>query len=363
MVYKLPEVVPSKNLVIEDPWGKHSIKIEKDLLLESFINEIIDKTVPYIECHRKCGAQRICPYASDEVKCQIQQNAIKNFFKYAGTEVNLSDAKTLVKFTKVAIFYAKYAFHSFNLTCSANEEWLYEKMTKLFLKFPFYMACPVIDSGNKFLSLIRELIPNEFVQSVLLVEGDCEEIVFRKLFMKPDMLHPRFDQIRNMRGEGNFKRVELLIDELRREHYKIHILADGDGQMINIIKQLKKRSELSNDEYTLFQKAFEDAFPNDVVIKHFHEILPDKYHDLVTKAADTAWQSKRKSFSSVLKRMLVELGIEPKEVAAMLSSAKKEVAKLFAEDLDHIIFDAGFKNFDSQGVEILQVTQRLIFCS
>ncbi|GAI52398.1 unnamed protein product, partial [marine sediment metagenome] len=55
MVYKLPEVVPSKNLVIEDPWGEHSIKIEKDLLLESFINEIIDKTVPYIECHRKCG--------------------------------------------------------------------------------------------------------------------------------------------------------------------------------------------------------------------------------------------------------------------------------------------------------------------
>ena len=53
MVYKLPEVVPSKNLVIEDPWGEHSIKIEKDLLLESFINEIIDKTVPYIECHRK----------------------------------------------------------------------------------------------------------------------------------------------------------------------------------------------------------------------------------------------------------------------------------------------------------------------
>ncbi|GAI14817.1 unnamed protein product, partial [marine sediment metagenome] len=183
---------------------------------------------------------------------------------------------------------------------------------------------------------------------------------YHRLYVLEEMYYRMISKIFLHRTETNRSTIE---DVLSSFGYKELNTFLSNFNKDKHIKAVRKRSELSNDEYTLFKKAFEDAFPKDVVIKHFHEILPDKYHDLVTKAADTAWQSKRKSFSSVLKRMFVELGVEPKEVAAMLSSAKKEVAKLFAENLDNIIFDAGFKNFDSQGVEILQVTQRLIFCS
>lgn len=362
MVYKLPEVVPSKNLVIEDPWGEHSIKIEKDLLLESFINEIINKTVPYIECHRKCGAQIICPYASDEVRCQIQQNAIKNFFKYAGTEVNLSDAKTLVKFTKVAIFYAKYAFHSFNLTCGANEEWLYKMWNKHYLRFPFHMACSVIEAGKKFIDLIREFLPDEFVQSVLLVEGDCEEIIFKEIFMKAYVSIPRFDQIRNLKGEGNFRRVELLLKELRNQNYKIHILADGDGQMTSTIKNLQQKGLVSANEYTLFEKSLEDAFSCDIVVKLFKQIMPDEYEDFVVKAAKIAWGSDNKTFSRELRKLLIESGVSAKGVEEIISSAKKEAAVLLAKELDNVLFNLPMRNQTESDVEILRVVYKLWLC-
>jgi len=197
MSKRLPKIVPSKNLLVEDPWGEYSIKIEDDLDIENYIDTIIDNTIPYIECHRKCFAQSKCPYATDEAKCKVQQIALRYFFKYAGTEVNLANRNVLLKFTKSAVFYSKFVFDSFTFAYGAIEEWVWNLMTKLYLRYPCYIASPTIETGKKFIDLISELIPELYSQSVLIVEGDCEEIIFKKLFMKPDYSHPRFDRIEN----------------------------------------------------------------------------------------------------------------------------------------------------------------------
>lgn len=359
MKYKLPEVVPSKNLVIEDQWGEYSLKFDKDLDIESFIDEIINNTIPYIECHRKCPAQSKCPYATEEAKCEVQQLALKNFFKYAGTEVDLTKRDILLKLTKSAIFYSKLVFDSFIFAYGAIEEWMWKPMTKLYLRYPYYMSSPLIETGNRFIDFISELIPDAYMQTVLFVEGDCEEIIFKKLFMKPNYSHPRFDRIQNMKGQGNFRRIELLLEELRRQHFKIHILADGDGQMDNIIKRLRNKSLIKRREYTIFSKALEDAFPRDMVIHFFKKAMPEQLEQLIISAAQNAWSSLSQSFCKELKAALLNSGITSEEAKKILSRAKRKAAYDFAGVLDEKIFGLPILGLDKSKHEILRVAYRL----
>jgi hypothetical protein len=353
------QILPTRDLLIEDPWREYSIKIDEDLYVESYIDVIIDNTVPYIECHRKCSAQVKCPYATDEARCKIQQLALRNYFKYAGTEVDLANKTTLVKFTRSAIFYAKFVFESYSFAHGATEEWTWEYMTKLYLRYPFYSSHPVIKAGNRFVDLITEMIPEAYTQKVLFVEGDCEEIIFKKLFMKPRYYHPRFDRIENMKGEGNFRRIELLLKELRDQHCKIHILADGDGQMASTVKRLRKKSLLKKQEYTIFSKAVEDAFPRDMVIYFFEKAMPKKWKNGIIKAAQAAWASRNRSFCKELKKVLVCSGVNPKNAEKILSAAKKKAAKSFAVALDNKIFGSSIFGYNKSKFEILRVSYKL----
>jgi len=142
------------------------------------------------------------------------------------------------------------------------------------LTIPYYIGSPTIETGNRFIDLISELIPELYTEKVLIVEGDCEEIIFKKLFMKPKYSHPKYNRIENMKGEGNFRRIELFLKELRRKHCKIHIVADGDSQMANIIQRLRNKALIEGYEYTIFSKAIEDAFPHDMVIHFFKRAMP-----------------------------------------------------------------------------------------
>ncbi|MGB3479849.1 MAG: TOPRIM nucleotidyl transferase/hydrolase domain-containing protein [bacterium] len=359
MKNRLPETIPTRNLLIEDLWGEYNIRINKDLCIESFVDEIINNTIPYIECHRKCPAQSKCPYATEEARCEVQQLALRNFFKYAGTEVDLTKRDILLRFTKSAIFYSKLVFDSFTFAYGAIEEWTWKRMTKLYLRYPFYSSHPLIESGDRFVDLITGLIPNAYMQKILLVEGKCEEIIFKKLFMKPKYSHPRFDRIENMKGEGNFRRIELLLKELRKQHFKIHILADGDGHMANVIERLRKRSLIKRCEYTIFSKALEDAFPRNMIIDFFKKALPKQLAQLIAEAAQSAWSSRSRSFCKELKKALIESGVTAKEADKVLSTAKIIAASAFAEALDDKIFRSPTMGLDRNKHEILRVTYKL----
>lgn len=360
MSKKLPEILSSKNLHIEDPWGEYRIKIDEDLDIESYIETIIDKTIPYVACHRKCPAQSKCTYATNEAKCKVQLLALKYFFKYAGTKVDLANRDVLLKFTQSAIFYSKLVFASFTFAYGAIEEWVWKRMTKLYLSYPYYMSSSLIETGNKFIDLISELIPDAYMQKILLVEGDCEEIIFKKLFMKPNYSHPKLDRIENMKGEGNFRRIELFLKELRKQHFKIHILADGNSQMANIIQRLRNKSLIKKHEYTIFSKALEDAFPRNMVIDFFKKAMPEKLEKSIIEAAQKAWSSKKRSFCKELKAVLINSGIAPKEAETILSIAKKKAANNFALALDKMIFESPRSGINKNKHEILRVADKLL---
>lgn len=353
-------IVPSNNLLLKDAWDEFSIKIDSDLVLCDYVDEIIDQTVPYIECHRKCPAQSKCHYATKEAKCKVQILALQHFFKYARKEVNLKKRDVLDQFTRCAILYSKMVYDCYTFSYGAIEEWVWKYWRKFHLRFPYYSSSSVIESGHRFIDHISSLVPDLFIQKVLIVEGDCEEIIFRKIFTDPKYSHPRIERIENIKGEGNFRRIELLIKELRRQHLKIHILADGDGQMNYTVKNLRKKLIIQKDEYTLFTKSLEDAFPQNMVIAVFKSIMNKQYEQNIVEAAANAWNSKTLTFCRELKRLLLKTGTPITNATMLINLAKKSAARKFAVLLYKKIFDTPRIDLDKSPHEILRITHRLL---
>lgn len=196
---------------------------------------IIKKTVPYIECYSKCPASNLCKYANEEVKCPQKAELIKIFIPSISSYFKLNNPNEVQNFIDSIILYSEFAINFFIISNSFfNKDWI-NWWGELGKNLPFFDAKNIYELSLKFCKVYMKLIPYLKIKKILIVEGDSEEIFFNRVLM-PKRYFPKINRIINIKGEGNIKRANLLIQELINHGNSVFILGDGDAILPNLVK-------------------------------------------------------------------------------------------------------------------------------
>jgi hypothetical protein len=300
------------------------------------LRKLIDHYVPYRKCYRHCSASSICKYAQKERKCEPQQMAIRHFFRFVGTEVNIYQAGITKAFIEAAVVYAELVYLCYSYAGFAIDEASFGWWRTRYLKTPLFLSSGLKKQIDLFHSCIARLAPTAASRRVLIVEGKSEEIIGKALAK-----NLYIDEIYNLQGIGNVSHLRTFLPNLRERGERIFVLLDGDGSQraIQEIRRLRRDGILARGGAYVFKKALEDSFPTDILRRAFIAALPAAYHSFVDDSIQLSKTSKTRTFAGALRKLLYASPVVPRDnIDQFISRTKLKAAEFFAEYLYGLLY-------------------------
>jgi len=337
--------LPTENMRIEVP-GEKVLFFPYDSSESAVIYKLVQEYVPYIRCFRRCAASGSCKYASDETKCKPHELAIRNFFKYAGREVDLYDPRKLKLFIETALIYGELSAMSYTHGGFGADSAFFGFWKTRYLHTPLFMSGRLKAQIELFHQWMAKLSPALASRRVLVVEGKCERIIFSQF---AETLY--IDEIINLEGGTNRPTLNTLLPILRDRGERVFVILDGDGKrnVQEYLQNLKKRKLLRNGSSVVFRKALEDSFPPEVTQGAYKAVLDNTYHVLVDQAIKRSRRRRSINFSSSFKMALRNSGRfqSNEDREKFISEIKIEAAMVFREYLSKAQYP-GFPKSEAQ---------------
>lgn len=330
---------------------------------------LVDNSVPWIECWRKCLAACICPFAeprtlgggSPDRRCGVQANSIHNLFATAGRELDLSRRDQLEEFLSGAISYAGLAWlsliQSVTATCP-QAAWAWgEGVSRVRLFEAFGLA----DQVQRFLGWFRPTIQETAKPIRWLVEGESERVFFSALLKREhgDRFLP--SQLQSIRGSGNVKNLRMVLEQAQAEGFEGMVIVDRlTPSLVNEAQKLIGEGLLDRQALIVFDRDFESSFPAEFVIRAFSRVAGAEHEETVREAARRSQRTGSRGFVEELKNLLLGLGWEGPAAKERVEGWKVPAARILARIAIGRL-DAWISGSKGDTVEIARVVRDVVW--
>lgn len=266
---------------ILDPYGIRNIPLEGNFDADSLAKKLIDEWIPYIDCERKCPRSDYCkytqpsPYHPDrltDVKCGIGVNTLINFVDCTFHILERLSPENVQNYLDGAFYLSQFVMHAEGTVGSCVEKYMIEDYGE-YAPAIFGHVTRLRDELNKIGSLFRHIPEFRSVKGVLFVEGWTEKAFLEKLRESHSFSFLNLN-LEVYGGEGNrsLKRIQMLLDNYKKQGYKIYIQGDADGKNSDIFKELIRKGSLAEECTFVFKHDFESSIPPNLFIHALHEL-------------------------------------------------------------------------------------------
>ena len=306
------QLLPSSGLRPEGLFDDEG-PIPCDMSAKDLAAWLVDNSVPWIECWRKCLAACVCPFAEPrnlgggvpDRRCGVQANAIHNLLLTAGGELDLSRPDQLEQFLSGAISYAGLAqrslIHAVSATCPQVAGAWGEGVSRLRL----FEALGLADHVQQFLGRFRSTLHEAARPIRWFVQGESERVFFFALLRcahGDEFLPPRLQSIR---GSGNVKNLRIALEQARAEGFEAMLVVDRlDQSLLNEAAKLTGDRLLDGQALIVFNRDFESSFPPEFLIRAFSRVAGAEHEETIREAASRLEGADSPGFVEELKGLL-----------------------------------------------------------
>lgn len=317
---------------IFDIYGIRNINLEGNYTADSLAEKLIAEWIPYVECDRKCYRSDYCkftqpsPYHPDrliDVKCGVVVNSLKLFIKTSFPILETLPADKIQYYLDGAFYYSQFILNAEHMIGMCMDEDVFEDYGE-YAPVIFGHTTKLRGHLNNLGSVFQHIPEFRSKKGVLFVEGRSEKAFLEKLKESHSswFLHLNIE-VYNGTGNRRPKRIQMLLDNYRKQGYKVYIQGDADGKDSKIFNELVRKGSVEESDTFVFKHDFESSVPLNMLLSALYELElleKEKHSDYVSTIKD--------SESSIVKKIKSELEID-------LNPYKLELAEMIAEKLNH----------------------------
>ena len=266
---------------IYDIYGIKKIPLQGQFNSDSLAQKLIDEWIPYIDCERKCPRSDYCKYTKPspyhpnrltDIKCGIGVNTLNNFVTCTFHILESLSPENIQNYLDGAFYLSQFVLHAEGTVGACVEKYIIEDYGE-YAPAIFGYVTRLRDELNKIGALFRHIPEFRSEKGVLFVEGWTEKAFLEKLRES----HSSWFLDLNLEvyaGKGNRrpKRIQMLLDNYKKQGYKIYIQGDADGQHSDIFNELVRKGSVTKECTIVFKYDFESALPPNLFLKALHEL-------------------------------------------------------------------------------------------
>ncbi|TAM56641.1 MAG: hypothetical protein EPN53_01605 [Acidobacteria bacterium] len=331
-------LLPSKGLRPEGLFDGAD-PIPADMKARDLAAWLVENSVPWIECWRKCLAACICPFAeprflgggAPERRCGVQANAIHNLFATAGRELDLSRRDQLEQFLSGAISYAGLAQLSLILAVTATCPGAAGAWGKGVSRVRLFEAFGLADQVQQFLGRLRPAIRETAKPVRWFVEGESERVFFLALLKHEhgDKFLP--SRLQSIRGSGNVKNLRMVLEQAKADGVQGIVIVDRlTTSLVNEAQKLISEGLLDRQALIVFNRDFESSFPPEFLTRAFWRVAGAEHKETIREAARRSDGAGSPGFVTELQRLLRSQGWPAQAAKELVEGWKVPAARILA---------------------------------
>ena len=220
--------------------------------------------MPYVNCHRKCLAARICHFAQEyynEDRCGFKSKTIATFVEWSFEDLknkNTADLQKMIMagFHLTEFLYAGQYYNGMMVDDDAKAS------CSSLGKSMMFQILKLRDHLNAAAACITDVVDDFTKTSIIFVEGESEKILLTLLRNEMSLLNDDM-RIESYGGGGNAnpKRSAMLIQSRVEEGYVVRVQGDRDGHERAPIDKLQSSLSLQENRVFAFKYDLESAYP------------------------------------------------------------------------------------------------------
>lgn len=320
------------NYKIFDIYGIKNIDLEGEYSSESLTDKLIKEWIPYVECDRKCYRSDYCkytqpsPYHQDrmtDIQCGVVVDSLKIFIKTTFHILESLREDRIQYYLDGAFYYSQFILNAEHMIGMCIDE---DAVTDYGKYAPaiFGHTTRLRDDLNKLGSAFQHIPEFRSKKGVLFVEGWTEKAFLEKLKDSHSswFLHLNIE-VYHGTGNRRPKRIQMLLDNYRKQGYKVYIQGDADGKDSKIFNELVRKGSVEKEDTFVFKHDFESSIPTDMLLDSLYEL------EILEKTKQDEYLFKiETSEVSIVKLLKADFDID-------LNPSKLELAEMIAEKLNN----------------------------
>jgi len=249
--------------------GYNRVSLRGEYFINFFADILIDEWIPFFECHQ-CGRVDYCkftiphrgnPDKKKDIKCGVVATVLKNFIKYTCNVFEKLDKENKQKYLDGLYYFQRYVYHSeLRIGMFLDKEML--DHAEKFVPAVFGGTSSLRSDLNRCAEQFKDIKEFHIQKGILLVEGWSEKVFIQRMFECGSIWSSSFDiEVYGGKNNKSPKKLQLLINKLKKDGYEVFIQGDQDGGGIDIFQEHKKTNLLDGSNLFQFSHDFETAFP------------------------------------------------------------------------------------------------------
>lgn len=258
-----------------EPDGVNRIDLEGPFTSVALAKELTDRWVPLQECHQ-CGRFDYCKFAQRDPKnpllsprsqCGVYVLVLERFVAHTFDLLERMTATEHQHYLDAAFHLGQFIYRSEILIGHLMDEdviaWFGDLKGML-----FGHAVGLRESLDRMAIAMRTLPAFHATRGILTLEGESEELFL--LRMQQSGVQSFAHRKRHVYGgRGNLgKRTEMLLEDWRKDGYKVYLQYDRDGKKQNaVVERFVAKGLISKERSFGFRYDFESSVPLDLVLE------------------------------------------------------------------------------------------------
>ncbi len=263
---------------IFDSYGIKNITLDGKYDENALAQKLIDEWIPYIDCERKCPRSDFCKYTKPhphfpdrltDIKCGVGVETLKNFIKFTFHIFEKLSNEKVENYLGGAFYLLQFVLSTERAVGLIVDE-DYIKSYDDYAPALFGHITKLRDELNKIGVNFKHIPEFRSTNGVLFLEGWSEKAFLEKLRESHSTWFLNLNlEVYNGKGNRRPKRIQMLLDDYRKNGYQIYIQGDADGQYYDIFENL---ISVDKDCTFIFQYDFESAIPPKLFLFALHEL-------------------------------------------------------------------------------------------
>ncbi|MFT6735363.1 MAG: hypothetical protein ACJAS9_003569 [Polaribacter sp.] len=271
----MPDTIKINQLKIPNYSGSLTEILDGDFTEKDLINQLVEYWVPYVNCHKKCLASDICPFAQkprDEERCGFKAKTIATFIEWTFDDLKNENTTNIQNMLIAGFHLTEFLyvgqFYNGMMVNDASKAW-----SKSLGKSMMFQILSLRDHLNTAASHVSEVVDDFSKTSITFVEGETEKLLLTILRKEISLLNDDM-QIESYEGGGNAnpKRSAMLVQSKLDEGYVVRVQGDRDGHERASIDKLQSSLNLQATRVFAFKYDLESAYPTRLLAKVLVEL-------------------------------------------------------------------------------------------
>ena len=271
----MPETLQVNKLELPGYSGSVTEVLDGAFTESALVDKLVESWVPYVNCHRKCLAARICAFAQMplvEERCGFKAKAIATFVEWTFDDLKNRNANDIQKIITAGFHLTEFLyagqFYNGMMVDDDSKAWC-SSLGKPMM----FQIMKLRDHLNIAASNLTDVVNDFAKSSITFVEGESEKQILTILRNELSLLNDDM-QIESYEGEGNAnpKRSAMLIQSKIDEGYVVRVQGDRDGHERASIDKLQAALKLQDNRIFVFKYDLESAYPPRLLAKVLGEL-------------------------------------------------------------------------------------------